>query len=244
MSDSDSQAYPVRLSVEYPDGARNRPSIFVRIILAIPIAIIGVLVTGSSQLGQADASWNLGRTEALVATAGLFLATTALMILFRQKYPRWWFDWNLEVARFITRINAYLLLLRDDYPSTDERQAVTVDIEYPGCEDRSEPRASAVQVVPRNPPLHRPERSGNRGCGGDRARLVRDPDHGRTAKVDVPVSGRADALQPPGHRLRVPADDGPLSAVSTGRVGAACVWCRADWVGIAYESTSAPHADD
>ena len=134
MADNASQEYPARLSVEYPDGQRNRVSVFVRIILAIPILIIGALVTGSSQLGQADQAWNFGRTEALVGAIGLF-AATALMILFRQKYPRWWFDWNLEVARFTTRINAYLLLLRDDYPSTDERQAVTVDIDYPDAQN-------------------------------------------------------------------------------------------------------------
>ncbi len=134
MTDNASEAYPARLSVEYPDGPRNRLSVFVRILLAIPILIIGALVTGSSQVGQADTSWDLGRTEALAGSVGLFLAT-ALMILFRQKYPRWWFDWNLEVARFTTRISAYLLLLRDDYPSTDERQAVTVDIDYPDAKN-------------------------------------------------------------------------------------------------------------
>ncbi len=134
MVDNASQAYPVRLSVDRPEGSRNRLSVFVRILLAIPILIIGALVTGSSQFGQADHGWDFGRTEALVGAVGLFLAT-ALMILFRQKYPRWWFDWNLEVARFTTRINAYLLLLRDDYPSTDERQAVTVDIDYPDAKN-------------------------------------------------------------------------------------------------------------
>jgi hypothetical protein len=30
------------------------------------------------------------------------------MILFRQKYPRWWFDWNLELQRFTNRVAAYL----------------------------------------------------------------------------------------------------------------------------------------
>ena len=134
MADNASRAYPARLSVEYPDGQRNRLTVLVRILLAIPILIIGALVTGSSQTGQADPGWDLGRTEALVGAVGLFLAT-ALMILFRRKYPRWWFDWNLEVARFTTRINAYLLLLRDDYPSTDERQAVTVDIDYPDAQN-------------------------------------------------------------------------------------------------------------
>lgn len=134
MADNASEVYPARLSVEYPDGPRNRLSVFVRILLAIPILIVGALVTGSSQFGQMDPAWDFGRTEALVGGAGLFLAT-ALMILFRQKYPRWWFDWNLEVTRFTTRISAYLLLLRDDYPSTDERQAVTVDIGYPDAKN-------------------------------------------------------------------------------------------------------------
>ncbi len=134
MADNASQAYPARLSVAYPDGPRDRLSVLVRILLAIPILIIGALVTGSSQFGHADQGWDFGRTEAMVGAIGLFLAT-ALMILFRQKYPRWWFDWNLEVARFTTRINAFLLLLRDDYPSTDERQAVTVDIDYPDAKN-------------------------------------------------------------------------------------------------------------
>ena len=53
------------------------------------------------------------------------------MILFRRKYPRWWFDWNLELSRFATRVAAYLLLLRDQYPSTDEHQAVHLDLDYP-----------------------------------------------------------------------------------------------------------------
>ena len=134
MADRASRTYPVRLSVEYPDGQRNRFSVFVRIILAIPIVIISTLIEGGLPLGEMDPDWNFGHTEALLVTTGLFLAT-ALMILFRQKYPRWWFDWNLELYRFTTRITAYLLLLRDDYPSTDERQAVTLDIEYPDAKN-------------------------------------------------------------------------------------------------------------
>jgi hypothetical protein len=57
------------------------------------------------------------------------------MILFRQKYPRWWFDWNLAVARFATRVLSYLALLSDEYPSTDEEQAVHIDIPYPNVKD-------------------------------------------------------------------------------------------------------------
>ncbi len=56
---------------------------------------------------------------------------TLLMILFRQKYPRWSFDWNLALTRFVARVGAYLMLLRDEYPSTDEEQAVHLEIRYP-----------------------------------------------------------------------------------------------------------------
>ncbi len=138
MADRASQEYPVTLSVAYPDGPRNRLTVFFRPLLAIPILIIGALIVGPSQLGQMDRGWNFGRTEAALLAAGLFVATV-LMILFRRKYPRWWFDWNLEVVRFTTRINAYLSLLRDEYPSTDERQAVTVDIVYPDARNDLNP---------------------------------------------------------------------------------------------------------
>ncbi len=53
------------------------------------------------------------------------------MLLFRQKYPKWWFDWNLALTKFSTRVSAYLVLLRDEYPSTDEEQAVHLEIAYP-----------------------------------------------------------------------------------------------------------------
>ena len=236
MADRASRTYPVRLSVEYPDGQRNRFSVFVRIILAIPIVSISTLIEGGLPLGEMDPDWNFGHTEALLVTAGLFLAT-ALMILFRQKYPRWWFDWNLELYRFTTRVTAYLLLAAGRL--SVHRRAAGRDPGHrvPGREERSQPRAAAIQVVPGHPALHRPEFSGDRGRGGDRARLVRDPDHGRTAQVDVPVPGGAHALVAPGLRLRVPADDGPLSAVPVERVGsrqcerrgreeiAVFVWC-------------------
>ena len=53
------------------------------------------------------------------------------MILVRGKYPRWWFDWNLELSRFEGRLFAYLALLRDEHPSTDDQQAVHLDVDYP-----------------------------------------------------------------------------------------------------------------
>lgn len=53
------------------------------------------------------------------------------MILFRQKYPRWWFDWNLELQRFSNRVAAYVALMDDRYPSTTDHQSVRLDYDYP-----------------------------------------------------------------------------------------------------------------
>jgi len=69
------------------------------------------------------------------AAMGVVFLPTALMILFRQKYPRWWFDWNLELTRLTIRVASYLALLRDEYPSTDEEQAVYLDLAYPDAKD-------------------------------------------------------------------------------------------------------------
>jgi len=110
---------PVRFSVDYPEGPRDRISVLFRPLLAIPIYIVYALLVGASV-----------RAGFVSGVAGLFLAT-ALMIVFRQKYPRWWFDFLLQVVRFGTRVGAYVLLWRDEYPSTDEEQAVHVDLDYP-----------------------------------------------------------------------------------------------------------------
>jgi small-conductance mechanosensitive channel len=116
------EAYPVQFSVEYPDRDLNRLTTAFRLIVAIPIGIVAAAVGG----GYGE--W--GGKLALGAGGTLFFATL-LMIVFRQKYPRWWFDWNLELSRFENRITAYLALMDDRYPSTDEHQAVTLDYPYP-----------------------------------------------------------------------------------------------------------------
>ena len=117
--------YPVTLSIDYPDKL-DRFSSFFRLIFIIPILIILGLVSGP------DKSRELNENVRYVYNAGgiLFLATV-LMILFRQKYPKWWYDWNIALTKFSVRVFAYLLLLRSDYPSTDEDQAVHIEIPYP-----------------------------------------------------------------------------------------------------------------
>jgi hypothetical protein len=119
--------YPVRFSVEYPDRALNRLTTAFRIIVAIPILIVaGTLGGHESTYAAGQHSWTLAG-----GTSGVLFLAPLLMIVFRQKYPRWWFDWNLELMRFSNRIGAYLALMDDRYPSTDERQSVTLDFAYP-----------------------------------------------------------------------------------------------------------------
>jgi uncharacterized protein DUF4389 len=119
------QRYPVEFSVEYPDRDLNRLTTAFRIFMAIPIVIVAATISGSAGFQ----TWT-----AAVGAGGILFLPALLMIVFRQKYPRWWYDWNLELMRFSNRIAAYLALMDDRYPSTDERQGVTLDFPYPDAE--------------------------------------------------------------------------------------------------------------
>ncbi len=122
---SSSNTYAVRFDVDVPDGPRNRVTAAFRIFVAIPILmVLGAVGGGSIAAGASD-------SRGVAAAGGILFFGPLLMILFRQKYPRWWFDWNLELSRFSNRVAAYLLLLRDEYPATDAQQAVHLDIDYP-----------------------------------------------------------------------------------------------------------------
>jgi hypothetical protein len=115
--------FPVTLEIEYPDRELNPLTSFFRLLTIIPIGIVLSLVAGSTV--------HAGSREYLVGSGGIVALPTALMLLFRRKYPRWWFDWNLALTKFCMRVTAYLALLRDEYPSTDDEQAVHVEISYP-----------------------------------------------------------------------------------------------------------------
>ncbi len=118
--------YPARLSIDYPDRELNRTTTFFRLFVAIPIVIVLSTVSG----GDWQWSFENGK-EAAAAAGGLLFFGPLLMILFREKYPRWWFDFNLQLTRFTTRVSSYLALMSDEYPSTDEEQSVHVELEYP-----------------------------------------------------------------------------------------------------------------
>ena len=119
--------YPVRFSVDYPDRHLNRVTTAFRIFTVIPIAIVIGTVSG----GTWQYSYQNGSRAVIAAAGGLLFAGPLLMILFRHKYPRWWFDWNLELQRFSNRVGIYLALMDDKYPSTDDHQSVHLDYVYP-----------------------------------------------------------------------------------------------------------------
>ena len=117
--------YPANLTIDYPEKA-NRLTVFFRLFTAIPIMLILGLLSyhgyNNDQFPN-ESYW-----------VGILVAPTLLMIVFRRKYPKWWFDWNIALTKFSLRVSSYLLLLRHEYPSTDEEQAVHVHIEYPDVE--------------------------------------------------------------------------------------------------------------
>lgn len=133
----DTQTYPAQLQIDEQERLGRASTIF-RIILIIPIALLlnflisggestTVVVNRSGDVVSQGTSWGTG----IIGT--LFLVTL-LMILFRKRYPRWWFDFNLALHRFITRVLAYLFLLTDKYPSTEDEQNVHLDLKYPDAQ--------------------------------------------------------------------------------------------------------------
>ena len=119
-------AHSARLSVDYPERDLNRLTTFFRLFAAIPILIVLGSISGEVWQWSSEQG-----TDAAAAAGGLLFFGPLLMILFRQKYPRWWFDFNVQLTRFSTRVTSYLALMSDRYPSTDEEQWVHLDLDYP-----------------------------------------------------------------------------------------------------------------
>lgn len=129
------QDYPLTYSVDYPVRLSRLSTAF-RLILMVPSLVIVAAVIGPHAFGGMTSTWAVEpyftiTVPDLIGIAGLLVVAPLLMILFRGKYPRWWFDWNLQLLRFHNRINVYLLLMRDEYPSTEDEQAVHLDVRYP-----------------------------------------------------------------------------------------------------------------
>lgn len=134
---TDSETYPARLSVDYPENL-DRVSTLFRLIWAIPILIIISLLTATAS-DTVTVITDSGEVVSRITTTGLGIAgglfvATMLMIVFRQRYPRWWFDFALNLNRFSNRVGAYMGLLTDRYPSTEDEQSVHLELEYPNVE--------------------------------------------------------------------------------------------------------------
>jgi hypothetical protein len=120
--------YPVQFSIDYPDRPLDRVTTAFRIFAIIPIAVVLETISGG---GTWQSSYGHSTSTVVAGAGGLLFLGPLLMILFRRKYPRWWFDWNLELQRFSNRVGAYLVLMDDQYPSTDDHQSVHLDYPYP-----------------------------------------------------------------------------------------------------------------
>jgi hypothetical protein len=123
--------YPVQFAVDYPDRPLDRLTTLFRLFVAIPILIVLGAVSGGTWQWTTNQSTGQATMVVAAGAGGLLFFAPLLMILFREKYPRWWFDWNLELLRFSNRVGVYLALMDDRYPATDELQAVHLDYPYP-----------------------------------------------------------------------------------------------------------------
>ena len=124
--------YPLSFSVDYPERSLDRLSSFFRVLTIIPIALLLHSISGFSSAPYDEAGNQA--TTIVVGGVGLLFLPVLLMLLFRAKYPRWWYDWNLQLQRFANRVVAYLFLMDDRYPATDDEQSVHLDFPYPDVE--------------------------------------------------------------------------------------------------------------
>jgi hypothetical protein len=124
--------YAARLTIDYPERL-DRLTTFFRWIWIIPIAIILAILSGGGSQSTVTQSGQQVMSTGGGASSGLFVATL-LMIVFRARYPRWWFDFARELTRFGARVGAYAALVTDQYPSTVDEQTVHLEIDYPDVE--------------------------------------------------------------------------------------------------------------
>jgi hypothetical protein len=195
-----SAPYPIDVSVDYPDRPLDRLSTAFRLFYAIPILILlsavggGYLAVGSSTTYAAAGG-----------AGGMLFAGPLLMIVFRQKYPQWWFDWNLAWTRFSTRVTVYLALMDDRYPSTDDQQSVRLSLPCPDPPRETEPVAAAGQVAAGRAALRCAGRFVDRRRVRGHRGMVRDPVHRTLPAGSVSLRRRRPPLRHPRPRIRVHA---------------------------------------
>jgi len=185
-------SYPVQFDVDFPERKLDRLRTALRLIAAIPIVIVLSLLSGPTLNDD-------NRNTLVIGGATVFLPLV-LMLVFRQKYPRWWFDWNLNLLRFSNRVAAYLALLDDRYPSTDDEQAVHLDFPYPDTHQMNRwlPLVKWLLAIPHYVVLFF---------------LVCDPVHWHVPPEPLQLRGRRAPLEQPRDGLRIHAGDRPVPAV-------------------------------
>jgi hypothetical protein len=137
------QAYPLEFDVEYPDRQLNRLTSAFRIFTALPILIVLIAIGGVAVVAT-----GADTTEVVATGSGLLFLPPLLMIVFRGKYPRWWYDFNVELLRFENRVGVYLALMDDRYPSTDEQQSVRLNVPEPVGLNRWLPLVKWLLAIP------------------------------------------------------------------------------------------------
>ena len=188
--------FPVSLEIDYPDRELNRLTTFFRCIMLIPPVVILALLTGPGAWG--DSLWRL-----FFASGAILFAPTLLMILFRRKYPRWWFDWNVNITKFSARVGAYAALLTDEFPSTEREQSVHIDIPFPDVKKDLRRGMPLVKWFLAIPHWFHPVLPGHRGGVLRVHLLVRDPVHRPLPEVILRFRGGCGPLGPAG-RARTP----------------------------------------
>jgi hypothetical protein len=211
MSVTIDETYPARLNIDFPDRALDRVATFLRLIYALPVVIL-LSIIGGAAFGDAGEGGRMG-----AVAGGVLVLPVLLMVLFRQKYPRWWFDFNLQLTRFSTRVMSYLALMSDRYPSTDEEQSVHLDLDYPDVKqelNRWLPLVKWFLAIPHYVVLL------FLGVAAFFAVIFafRDPFHREVSPGNIRVRRRGFSLEPSSKRLCLPTGDGPLSAIPAGFV--------------------------
>ena len=120
------ETYPIQFDVAYPDRPLNRLTSAFRILIAIPIVLVLTAIGGVT-----IATTGADTTTVVASGSGLLFLPPLLMLVVRGKYPRWWYDFHVELLRFHNRVGVYVALMDDRYPSTDEHQSVRLDVPYP-----------------------------------------------------------------------------------------------------------------
>jgi hypothetical protein len=138
-----SHAYPLTFEVDYPDRPLNRLTTALRLFMAVPIVVLLTAIGGFTV-----ASTGADTTTVVASGSALLFLPPLLMVVFRGRYPRWWYEFNVELLRFQNRVGVYLALMDDRYPSTEEQQSVRLDVPYPTGLNRLLPLVKWLLAIP------------------------------------------------------------------------------------------------